>query len=256
MIRLERVRDNPSSVYVNTGGYVTGNANNALNNYPVRSTVAEVCGVDPSFGNVGHMLDKLRLPVSANTPAAPQSGGAWTPQSIDFWPNTLFDTREGTLRDQAMSGTTPAQPTLNGTMSYIELDAANLTNWFGGKIGPLVTSGQATKDPVVSPNDFVFYLSDRRGNYSKTQTITGGWPPLSYTTNETGEYGWNDIVNSTGIQLTAAPILRWIPAKTETVRRFCTPMGPAKPTSTAPASLPRPPLEWDNWAFQWPGGSR
>ena len=41
------------------------------------------------------------------------------------------------------------------------------------------------------------YISDRRGNYedSTVQTITGGWPPLSYTTHETGEYGWNDNVN-------------------------------------------------------------
>ncbi len=86
-------------------------------------------------------------------------------------------------------------------MHYIEIDGKNLAGWFGGKIvtpvASLNTSGQGTKDPAVAPNNFVVYVSDRRGNYSRSQTITGGWPPLSYTLNETGEYGWNDIVNST-----------------------------------------------------------
>jgi hypothetical protein len=178
VIRLERFRDNPSSIPYASGVRKT----TAPTNLPLQATVAQACGVDPTTG---------KLVVNW------QTGGIWTPSSTDFWPNTLFDTREGTLRDQAMSTTTPAQPTLNGTMSYIELDGNNLASWFGGKIGTLATSGQATKDPAVSPNDFLVYVSDRRGNYVKSQTITGGWPPLSFTLDETGEYGWNDIVNST-----------------------------------------------------------
>ena len=181
VIRLERIRDNPSSIPVRNGVRKT----TAPTNLPMTATVAQACGVDPTTGLLS---------------------AGWTPQPTDFWPNTLFDTREGTLRDTAMSGANPPtipvpRPTLNGTMHYIEVDGKNLASWFGGKIttilGSLTTSGQSTKDPAVAPNNFVAYISDRRGNYSRSQTLTGGWPPLSYTRNETGEFGWNDVVNGT-----------------------------------------------------------
>ncbi|HKN24607.1 MAG TPA: hypothetical protein VJX72_07155 [Candidatus Acidoferrum sp.] len=177
VIRLERIRDNPSSLYV--GGYVASGTWNAATNKALQAPVSIVCGVDPATG---------KLPLIG--------GVSWVPTLYDFWPNTLFDTREGTLRDTAMNTANPAMPTLNGTMHYIELDGKNLSSWFGGKIGTIVTSGAGTKDPAVAPNDFVVYVSDRRGNYSLSQTITGGWPPLSYTHKETGEYGWNDIINN------------------------------------------------------------
>lgn len=197
VIRLERIRDNPSSVNVQPGTLKT----TAPINLPVTSTVAEVCGVDPATGK---LLTNLR----ASPSSAPLSGGAWVPQTTDFWPNTLFDTREGTLRDTAMStGTTTSlpAPTLNGTMTYIELDGKNLASWFGGKIGTITTSGQGTKDPAVAPNNYLAYISDRRGNNSTAQVFGGGWPPLSYTHKETGEYGWNDIVNSPGNPTTGCP---------------------------------------------------
>ena len=194
VIRLERVRDNPSSVYYNTGTYKNSNPNKRL---PFQSTVGEVCGVDPASPTV------LTTTRNAAAAAGGVSGGTWVPSVYDFWPNTLFDTREGTLRDSPMSAS--ALPTLNGTMHYIEVDGKNLASWFGGKIGTLTTSGQSTKDPSVAPNNFVLYVSDRRGNYSKSQTIAGGWPPLSYTQNETGEYGWNDLVNFGTAATTGCP---------------------------------------------------
>ena len=165
VIRLERIRDNPSTVQVQTGTYKTPAANT-----PKTSTIAQACGIDPVTGM-----------------------GSLTLTPTDFWPNVLFDTREGTLRDTAMSAAN--LPTLNGSMSYIEVDGKNLASWFGGKINTFVTTGQNTKDPAVAPNDFVFYVSDRRGNYAPSQTLTGGWPPLSYTKRESGEYGWTDNVN-------------------------------------------------------------
>jgi Tfp pilus assembly protein PilX len=191
IIRLERIRDNPTSVYYNTGTIKT----TAPIRLPFVSTVGEVCGIDPST------VTATTTPLSTTRNAAAAQGGVagntWLPQPYDFWPNTLFDTREGTLRDTAMNLVNPARPTLNGVMHYIEVDAKNLASFFGGKIGTLTTSGQSTKDPIVAPNNFLVYVSDRRGNYSQSQTITGGWPPLSYTKDETGEYGWNDLVNST-----------------------------------------------------------
>ena len=129
MIRLDRIRDNPSSVYYQTGILKTTNPNK---NLPVQSTVGEVCGVDPANPGV--------LTTTRNAAATNGVTNTWVPSVYDFWPNTLFDTREGTLRDSPMSGA--ALPTLNGTMHYIEVDGKNLASWFGGKIGPLTTSGQ------------------------------------------------------------------------------------------------------------------
>jgi len=189
IIRLERVRDNPSSVPFAVGTFKSTNPNK---NLPLQSTVGQVCGVEPSTGNLV---------------------AGWTPTVYDFWPNTLFDSREGTLRDSAMdtnAADTPPHPTVNGVMHYIELDGKNLTNWFAGSLknpytgANLATSGPNTKDPVVSPNDFVVYISDRRGNYANG-IVPITWPPLSFTKNETGEYGYNDIVNSPANPTTGCP---------------------------------------------------
>lgn len=193
VIRLERIRDNPSSVY-----YMTGKKSS---HSPYQSNLGEACGVDPTIAS--------RLPT---TRSGMSTGGVvgtatqWTPQTYDFWPNVLFDAREGTLRATQIS--TANLPTLNGTMHYIELDGKNLASWFGGKIGAINTTGQSTMDGTVASNNFVVYISDRRGNYEDptVQTITGGWPPLSYTLHETGEYGWNDNVNFVGsAQSTGCP---------------------------------------------------
>ena len=107
----------------------------------------------------------------------------------------LFDTREGTRRDFVPAAPFNKQVTLGGTMHYIELDVNNLAKWFSGTIG---TSGLSTKDPAVAPNNFVVYVSDRRGNYAKG-SVLGTWPPLSPTGNETGEYGFGDFINPADI---------------------------------------------------------
>jgi len=148
VIRLERVRDNPTDSAIKGG-----------------------CGVDLTTG-----------PVTVPT-------NAW-----DFWPNALFDPREGNPRDYCPDGSGGAckkNPTLGGVMYYVELDANNLARWFTGAIG---TSGTSTKDSSSSPNDFTVYFSDRRGNYNGGGAPASGWPPPSPSGNETGEYGWNDTV--------------------------------------------------------------
>jgi hypothetical protein len=194
VIRLERIRDNPSSVNVRTG------ARNNPANLPVTSTVAEVCGVQPDVAIP--TLAKLRT----GPGALPATGVAWVPQPFDFWPNVLFDTREGYNRQPAPTGTyvvgaaTPSYAntvTLGGVMNYIELDVNNLARWFSGAIG---ANGPSTEDPNVAPNNFVVYVSDRRSNYAFPGTITAGtWPPPSPSGHETGEYGWGDFVNPAAI---------------------------------------------------------
>ena len=146
VIRLERVRDNPSTRATNGG-----------------------CGV---------------------------GAGVVPPNPSDYWPNVLFDPREASYRDWCPNGAglgnaCKLSPMLGGVMQYVELDVNNLTRWFRGVIG---TTGAATKDAAVSPNNFTVYFSDRRGNYNPVP-LASGWPPPSFSGNETGEFGYNDNVN-------------------------------------------------------------
>jgi len=143
VIRLERVRDNPSNYAANG-----------------------ICGVNNS-----------------KIPATPTN-------SQDYWPNVLFDTREGIVRDAAPGG---GNVTLAGIINYVELDANNLGRWLTGQIGK---SGPGAFDAQNQPYDYVVYFSDRRGNYVSTGGLTSVWPPVSPSGNETGEYGFNDFVNS------------------------------------------------------------
>ena len=187
VIRLERVRDNPSSVNVKPGAF---KSNNPLQNLPVQSTVAEVCGVDVVAGNVA--LATLRAPLPTS---APGTGALWVPKPSDFWPNVLFDTREGTLRDVVPAAPFNQRVRLGGTMHYIELDVRNLAQWFSGILPAAGSSGASTRDPNVAPNNFVVYVSDRRGNYAPGGSVSGTWPALSPAGHETGEYGYSDFVN-------------------------------------------------------------
>jgi hypothetical protein len=170
VIRLERIRDNPSSVPFASGKLGVPNSN-----LPLRSTVAQVCGVDPATGQIL---------------------AGWTPQPSDFWPNALFDTREGYNREPTPLAPFNNRVTLGGIMNYVELDVNNLARWFSGAIG---ASGPSTQDPAVAPNNFVVYISDRRSNFLPTGTAVGTWPPLSPSGHETGEYGYFDFVNRADI---------------------------------------------------------
>ena len=144
IIRLERIRDNPSLA----GQYTAG------------------CGV---------LLNGLNVPIAAST------------SPYDYWPNTLFDTREGLLRDSS-PGVTGIP--LSGVMHYVELDAKNLANYLKND-----AVGKTSRDPNVADHDFAVYISDRRSNYLLNQTWAGTWPSLSPSSHETGEYGAFDMVN-------------------------------------------------------------
>ena len=97
--------------------------------------------------------------------------GSVNPQ--DYWPNTLYDPREGITRD-GMANTTP--PNFGGVMHYIELDAGNLKRWLDGTL-----AGSGSN--ALSVNGYVVYFSDRRGNRNDLNQ-------------ETGEYGFEDVVNT------------------------------------------------------------
>jgi hypothetical protein len=101
------------------------------------------------------------------------SATAANQHGYDYWPNMLYDTREGIQRPEF----TPANLTAEGAMYYIELDVANLDQWFLGTIG---TSGKNAD----FTGGYAVYFSDRRGN--AIDPVAGI---------KVGAFGFNDIVN-------------------------------------------------------------
>ncbi|HEY7172599.1 MAG TPA: hypothetical protein VH417_17220 [Vicinamibacterales bacterium] len=91
----------------------------------------------------------------------------------DWWPQVLYDPREGNVRDTNSTSLNSLE--LSGVMYYIGLDINNLKRWLAGTIG---TTGATT----YSNNGYIVYFSDRRNNRNATSQ-------------ETGEYGYEDIVN-------------------------------------------------------------
>ena len=131
--------------------------------------VATCTTVEPNPGAILRLQRVRDVPVQF-PPCGVQPGtGVVSQLATDYWPNVLYDTREGNLRDNEP----PVSTTLyfGGVMHYLELDVQNLSVWLMGQ-GP----------GVMQETGYVVYFSDRRTNQSA--------PGL-----ETGEYGFEDFVN-------------------------------------------------------------
>jgi hypothetical protein len=115
-------------------------------------------------------IQRLRDNKGATTCWYPASKHSW-----DYWPNTLYDPREGSYRDRV--ATDPMM--MGGVMQYISLDVANLKKWLAGTTG--TTGTQAWNN-----NGYIVYFSDRRSNHDSGNADV-----------ETAEYGFEDVVNST-----------------------------------------------------------
>jgi hypothetical protein len=102
-----------------------------------------------------------------------------TKNSYEWWPNVLFDPREALLRDTAPAD---LKVGLGGVMYYVAIDVNNLTKWFKGT-APLNNPGGA--NAKVDNTGFTVYFSDRRNNRTALDS------------KETGEFGFEDFVNST-----------------------------------------------------------
>jgi hypothetical protein len=96
--------------------------------------------------------------------------------SNDYWPNVLFDPREGLVRDAAPPVATSV--VLGGVMYYVSLDVTNLSKWFKG-VAPYAAG---TGINALNVNGYSVYFSDRRNNNNAASL-------------ETGDYGWEDIIN-------------------------------------------------------------
>jgi hypothetical protein len=106
----------------------------------------------------------------------------------DWWPNALFDAREGNRRSK-----TAGDPMLlGGVMNYITLDVANLTRWFNGDIG--TTGDETFKQGGKDDEGYIVYFSDRRGNHNGDNATTSAIEKAA-PGEETGEYGFEDTVN-------------------------------------------------------------
>jgi len=171
IIRLARVRDNPSTALGSTTG----------NNY---------CGGNPSTGGAGTWYPSGKTSAATCTTVTiptPTGPNCYSQHGTDYWPNALYDPREALTRDfPLVDGSNNPQYTLAGGMYYIELDVANLMKWFAGTIG---TSGKN----ALNVNGYGVYYSDRRAERLDNQT-----PPASVGAGPilTGGYGFEDLVNA------------------------------------------------------------
>jgi hypothetical protein len=115
-----------------------------------------------------------------STPTA----AAISTNSYDYWPNVLFDTREGLLRDTAPATN---NVTLNGVMHFVAIDVGNLAKWFAC-VAPY-NGGGCTGTTALNNAGYGVYFSDRRNNNIDPNNVTN---PLAV---KTGEYGFEDLVN-------------------------------------------------------------
>lgn len=132
----------------------------------------ESCGTNP-YPDAILRLQRLR----DNTLSGANGTGcnyASTTRAVDFWPNVLYDTREGTNRDADPGGLK-----LGGVMHYITIDVANLAKWFVGSGSYAASNGIGVK---LDNGGYTVYFSDRRNNRNASNE-------------ETGDYGYEDIVN-------------------------------------------------------------
>jgi hypothetical protein len=121
-----------------------------------------------------------------------------------YWPNVLYDAREGAPRDSIAAGTN--RMWWSGVMHYVEFDVDNFRRWLRGDIGVSGNAGCANGAGgggcPMDVTGFVVYFSDRRNN--RNLGADGIPEPSAYTValgdsynddRETGEFGWEDNIN-------------------------------------------------------------
>lgn len=106
--------------------------------------------------------------------------------AYNYYPINFYDDREGHPRDTNLA--TAANCNVNGIMNAVEIDVGNLRRWLGHAIGAApVIAGTGNQVDFVQQNGYVLYFSDRRGMVPSPNTN----PQVT-----TGEYGFEDVVNS------------------------------------------------------------
>jgi type II secretory pathway pseudopilin PulG len=143
-------------------------------NVPAGTGGSTPCPSEPHPNAVIRIQRVRDVPAATGyTPCGTNASGHLSPSSTDYWPLALYDPREGNIRDN--NSTSSTSIALGGIMHYIELDVNNLRRWLTGAIGSSGTQ-------VRNDNGFIVYFSDRRNNRNAANA-------------ETGEYGFEDVVN-------------------------------------------------------------
>ncbi len=115
-----------------------------------------------------------------DTTDAGEPGAAPPLNNTTIWfPLNLYDTREGEVRDNRLPAGADNTVAIGGVMNIVELNVNNLRRWLTGALGG---TGATTEQYQVN-RGYILYYSDRRGNRDAAN-------------NETGEYGFEDIINS------------------------------------------------------------
>jgi hypothetical protein len=136
------------------------------------NTPGNACPAEPQASAVIRLQRVKDVPAGGAGWGCGINGGNMTQTSTNYWPNALYDPREGNVRD---AGVAAANIYLGGIMQYVELDVNNLRRWIQGQIG---ANGPATRND----NGYIIYFSDRRNNRNAAGV-------------ETGEYGFEDVIN-------------------------------------------------------------
>ena len=159
--------------YQNAQGNWNDVTNEILNLGLAAPSYAAGCLAQDPNPNAVIRIQRIRYDGNLMEPGGTGCGNG-SQDGYDYWPLVLYDTREGNFRDGIPTGQNTMF--LAGVMHYVELDVNNLRRWLQGSIG---TSGNS----VLDQNGYVVYFSDRRGN-------------RDFAGNETGEFGFEDFVNS------------------------------------------------------------
>jgi hypothetical protein len=111
---------------------------------------------------------------------AVSSTGVPSSTSTDYWPMTLYDTREGIKRNES-GANDDRSITIGGVMYYVELDTNNLSKWLM-HVSPYNNASDLGNLAKNDNNGYIVYFSDRRNNRNAANA-------------ETGEFGNEDIIN-------------------------------------------------------------
>ena len=100
--------------------------------------------------------------------------------ATDFWPNALYDTREGVDRATSNAGPVAA----GGVMYYVELDAKNLVNWFTANQGALGLDNNTGYTPSRRsswrPWSRSAAISSSRRNFGLSRLAVNDYKGVSY----------------------------------------------------------------------------
>ena len=148
------------------------------NNMP--DSAADTCP-EPNPNAIIRLQRVRDIPANMAPCGVTVAGGVVTAVSLnehDYWPNTLYDAREGQTRDATPVASTDIA--LAGVMHYVELDVNNLRRWLAGQFAGV---GAPNGVNAKNENGYIVYFSDRRGKNI-------GAPAL-----QQGEFGYEDNVN-------------------------------------------------------------